>query len=184
LNEIIFISIAILTLFGCKHKATNLNSDTPIKPNQFVAAFKVLENNFAASDSSILSLADTVSINHKQLERFIPDTLLKRLLANDAKTVFHPVGRIEKTNEVYLLLLSIHNKKKTVTTIVQDKKNVFLASIDVLSNFDDNYKHSFSINREPTFYISREKMLSDKESKFKFTKQVGHLTVKLYCSSE
>ncbi len=168
--RIFFISIAILTLFSCKHKVTDLNSDAPIKPNQFVAAFKVLENNFAASDSNILSLADTVSINHKQLERFIPDTLLSRLLADDKKAIFHPVGRIDKINEVYLLLLSVHNKKKTVTVIVQDKKNVFLASKDILSANDDGYRHSFSLNREPTFYVLRERIISDKESKFKFTK--------------
>jgi hypothetical protein len=168
--RIFCISIAILTLFSCKHKATDLNSDAPIKPNQFVAAFKVLENNFAANDSNILSLADTVSINHKQLERFISDTLLRRLLVDDKKATFHPVGRIDKTNEVYLLLLSVHNKKKTVTVIVQDKKNVFLASKDILFSSDDGYKHSFALNREPTFFVLRERIISDKEYKFKFTK--------------
>lgn len=164
------ILLILILAIGCKHKDTNLNSDAPIKPNQFVNAFKILDNNFSATDSSILSLADTVSINHKLLERFIPDTLYKRLLANDNKTTFHPLGRIDKTNEVYLLLLSIHNKKQTVTVIVQDKKNTFLAAKDVLP-FDkenDNYKSSFSLNREPTFYVAREKTASEK--KIKYTK--------------
>jgi hypothetical protein len=164
------LSILLITilLVGCKHKETNLNSDAPLKPNQFVAAFKTLDNNFSATDSSILSLADTVSINHKLLQRFIPDALFKRLLTTDNKTTFHPLGKIEKNNEVYLLLLSIHNKKQIVTVIVQDKKNVFLASKDVLPFDRENsaYKYSFSLNREPTFYVSREKLVNEKSVKY------------------
>ena len=164
----IYISIAILLFVACKHKQTDLSSDKPIKPNEFVAAFDVLENGFAANDSNILRLADTVSINHKLLSRFIPDTLINRLMNGDNKTTFHPVGRIYKSADTYLLLLSIRNRKPITTVIVLDKKNTFLGDKDLLNaQFNDNsYRYSFSLNREPTFFISRERIVNDKEMKY------------------
>lgn len=155
-------------IFSCKSKNTNLSSDTPIKPNQFVSAFSVLDNGFAANDSNVFKLADTVSINHKLLSRFIPDTLINRLMSGDNKTIFRPVGRVDKSTETYLLLLSVKNKKPTTTVIVLDKKNTFLAAKDLLSpqlNKDD-YHNSFSVNREPTFFVTREKLMNEKELKY------------------
>lgn len=164
----ICIAIIILVLTACKHKEANLNSDAPIKPNEFIAAFDVLENGFAANDSNILRLADTVTINHKLLARFIPDTLINRLTNGDNKTTFHPVGRIDKTSETYLLLLSIRNRKPIATAIVLDKKNVFLGDKDLLNTQlnDNNYRCSFSLNREPTFFVTREKTVNEKEIKY------------------
>ena len=164
----ICISVFILLLVGCKHKQADLTSDKPIKPNEFIAAFDVLENGFAANDSNILRLADTVSINHKLLARFIPDTLIARLMYGDNKTTFHPIGRVDKQAETYLLLLSINNKKPTTTVIVLDKKNAFLSSRDLLQtqSNNNNYRYSFSLNKEPTFYINREKIVNEKEIKY------------------
>jgi len=166
--RIFCILITITVLFSCKSKQTDLNSDAPIKPNQFVSAFKLLDNNFEATDSNIVDQADSVIINHKLLERFIPDTLYRRLLADDKKTIFHPVGRIEKNNEIYLLLLTVQNRKKIVTVMLQDKKNTFLTAKDILNSGIEktSYKYSFSINREPTFFVSREKLSNDKDIKY------------------
>lgn len=166
--RIFCILFATTILLSCKSKQTDLNSDAPIKPNQFVSAFKLLDNNFSATDSNIIDQSDTVLINHKLLERFIPDTLYRRLLADDKKTIFHPIGRVEKNNEIYLLLLTIQNRKKIVTVILQDKKNTFLSTKDILNSDKEknNYKYSFSLNREPTFFVNREKLVNDKEIKF------------------
>ncbi len=162
------ILFSIVFAVSCKHKHTDLSSDAPIKPNEFVAAFEVLENGFVASDSNIAKIADTVNINTKLLSRFIPDTLVNRLMGIDKKTTFHPVGRVVKLNEVYLVLLSIKNRKPTVTAIVLDKKNNFLASKDLFKAQDNSegYHYTISINREPTFFISREKMVNEKDVKY------------------
>jgi len=158
----------IVATISCKSKQADLSSDTPIKPNQFVAAFEVLENNFSATDSNIVKLADTVDINKKLLARFIPDTLIKRWMKGDNEATFHPIGRMDKSTETYLLLLCVKNKKPLTSVIVLDKKNVFLASKDLFdaNNNYDLYKYSFSLNREPTFFVSREKLVNDKEIKY------------------
>ena len=162
------IALAIIVLVSCKHKTTDLNQDAAIKPNQFIAAFKPIESTFFATDTNINTLADTVAINHNLLSRFIPDSLVKRLTDGDKKTIFHPIGRISKPSETYILFLTIKNKKPFVSTLVFDKENKFLASKDLFSPHTDNegYKYNLSINREPTFFIGREKVVNDKEVKF------------------
>jgi hypothetical protein len=164
----IAIAICIITIISCKNNTTNLSNDSAIKPNQFIAAFKPLENNFFATDTNIFELADTVSINHNLLSRFVPDTLVNRLTFGDKKTIFHAIGRISKTTETYIVFLTIKNKKPLVSVLVFDKENNFLAEKDLLSPHTDaqGYKYNLSINKEPTFYISREKYVNDKEVKF------------------
>jgi hypothetical protein len=159
---------AIIFIISCKGKQADLSSDAPIKPNQFVKAFEVLENGFAANDSNIVRLSDTVSINIKLLARFIPDTLIKRLMNGDENTTFHPIGRVDKSTETYLLLLSIKNRKPTTTVVVLDKKNIFIASKKMFSGHDntEEYRYTISINREPTFFVGREKIVNDKDLKF------------------
>lgn len=161
------VSICVVAIIACKGKQTDLSSDAPIKPNEFVKAFDVLDNGFFVNDSNIISLADTVNINIKLLQRFVPDTLIKRLTFGDNQTTFHPIGRIDKTEERYLVLLSLKNKKPTATVLVMNKKNEFVTAKDLFTTHnDDGYRYSLSINREPTFFITREKNTNEKEIKF------------------
>ncbi len=164
------IGVAVITilLFSCKNKPTDLNTDAAIKPNEFIKAFKVIDGTFNAYDSNIFKLADTGTINHKLLSRFVPDSIVNKLTGGDKKTIFHSLGRIAKPTETYILLLSVKNKKPYVSTIVFDKENKFLAEEDLLliHNDDEGYKYNLSINREPTFFVGREKMVNDKEIKF------------------
>ena len=166
--RIFLILFFIVAIASCKHKQTDLSSDAPIKPNQFVTAFELLENGFTANDSNIVRLADTVNINTKLLARFIPDSIVNRLMNGDKNTSFHPVGRVDKTNEVFLVLVSIKNRKPTTTVLVFDKKNMFVASKDLFRAGDNNegYHYTISINREPTFFVSKEKMVNEKDLKY------------------
>lgn len=167
MRKIVFALVAVL-FFACKDKKTNLGADAAIKPNQFIAAFKVIDNSFTANDTNIFKLADTVSINHKLLSRFIPDSVTERLIESDRKTIFHPLGRIAKNNETYVLLLSVKNKKPYVSVLVFDRENKFLADKDLIyiHNDEEGYKYNLQINKEPTFFVGREKLVNDKESKF------------------
>ena len=90
--------ILIVLLHSCKSKQTDLSKDLPIKPNEFVAAFKLLDNNFSAIDTSLLRFADKGNINTKLLSRFIPDSVIKSLTNNEKTTIFHALGRIEKND--------------------------------------------------------------------------------------
>lgn len=167
MRVIVVILMAMLCTM-CKQKNTNLESDAAIKPNEFIKAFRPIEGNFFATDTNINSLADNVAINHNLLKQFVPDSLLKRLTSGDEKTVFHPIGRISKSNETYILFLTVKNKKPFVSTLVFDRENKFLAEKDLFSPLTDaeGYKYSLSINKEPTFFIMREKYFTDKEPVF------------------
>jgi hypothetical protein len=158
---------SFILLISCGDKQTNLSVDEPLKPNEFVAAFKLLEKNFSAFDNEIISLADSIKIHPRHLNRFIPDSIINSLAEGEKKYAFHALGRIQKNDEIYLLLVSVRNKLPSVFVVALDKKNNFLASKKLYSvTKDDKYSYNLSINREPTFFVSKEKTTSEKEFKY------------------
>ncbi|MBS4043833.1 MAG: hypothetical protein KGZ59_08470 [Chitinophagaceae bacterium] len=160
---------SLFILISCGDKETDLSIDAPIKPNEFVAAFPLLEKNFTASDKEIIDLADSIKIHPRHLNRFIPDSIINSFAEGEKKYAFHALGRIEKNAEIYLLLVSVRNKLPTVFVVAMDKKNNYLASKKLYAiTKDDNYNYTLTINREPTFFVSKERTTTEKE--FKYTK--------------
>lgn len=161
--------VFFLFLVACSTDEIELNSDEPIKPNQFVKAFKVIKDGFEAKDTNVFRFADTQKISIKVLNSVIPDSITSKWIDKETKTVFRPVGRIEKTNYNYVLLLIQKPKKYGLVAVVFDKENKFVTYKILLSATDNNsknYLHSVSVNKEPTFYIIREKFEGYKELKY------------------
>lgn len=149
-------------LFSCKDKKVNLSGDAPVKPNEFVKAFPLVTLPFTVADTNLLKIGDTLTISPAVLNQFVPDSAIGILVKTGKKYTVHPIGRIEKTAENYLLAIISQNKKTYVVAFVFDKKNKYLASKSVFESYgNDGYMHSLSINREPTFLISKEKIASD-----------------------
>ena len=162
----IFLPLVILA-FGCTHKKVNLNGTEPIKINDFIAAFHLIETQFGAADSTIQQVSDTTLISLKVLTQFIPDSTLATMHYAEKSVNIHPVGRIEKQKEIYLLISFIKRNKKSLCAFVFDKNYNFLAGKELITSIsNDDYNHSLSINKEPTFMISREKLNSDKQLLF------------------
>jgi hypothetical protein len=154
--------LLVIIILSCKDEKVNLSGDTLIKPIDFMEAFPVLTLPFTVADSNLAKIGDSTIISAAVLQQFVPDSTIKILVNTNKKYVVHPVGRIEKTDENYLLATIIQNKKKLVIALVFDKKNQFLAAKTVFENFEnDGYLHALSVNREPTFVISKEKISSD-----------------------
>jgi hypothetical protein len=66
-----------------------------------------------------------------------------------------------------LFIIKENKKKKRLVVLVANEKNQFLASKELLNNFEGTeYHRSLSINKEPTFLISREKMGNANEMLF------------------
>jgi hypothetical protein len=148
-----------LLSFACKDQKVDLSGELPIKQKDFLAIFPTMSLPYSVSDSSIGKLVDTISLGMKALAQFYPDSILKRYQTKNTKTNIHPVGKIEKEKEKYLLVLFSQKKKKQLVVFVTDQKNQFLGAKELLSNdHTDGYRHSLSINNEPTFLISKEKM--------------------------
>ncbi len=165
-----FIGLAVTT-FSCKHKKTDLAGDTLVKVNDFVAAFVPLTLPYTVADTNINAFADTLKIGHKVLSQFIPDSVLDVLIDTKEKYIIHPVGRIEKENEIYLLFNVVQHEQVQEVAVVFNKQNTFLAAKVLLSNDadEDGYIHSLSINKEPTFTVIKERI--NKETKqLQFTK--------------
>jgi hypothetical protein len=161
--------VVLLFLAACTSNEVVLDSDAAVKPSQFVQAFKVIKDGFEAKDSNVYRFADTQKISLKVLASVVPDSILKQWVAKEPKTVFKPVGRIEKAGYNYLLLLIQKPKKNGLVTLVFDKNNKLVCYKNLLAaneNFDKNYMYAVSINKEPTFYITREKYTSSRELKF------------------
>jgi hypothetical protein len=153
--------------FSCKEKKADLSGTHPVKINDFIAAFSILPLPFTASDTTIGKVADTTTIGYKAFNQFIPDSIIETILSVDKKIIIHPVGRIEKAKETYLLATLSSKKKIQLAAFVLDNKNKFLSSKVLLSNTnEDGYSHSVSINKEPTFLISQEKTNSEKQLQF------------------
>ncbi len=162
--------LAIIALPGCGDKKIDLSGETPLKAADFTAAFPKLNLPFSVADTNITKVADTITIGYKAFLQFFPDSSLTHIVGNDKKIVIHPVGKIEKEKEVYLLVNFTTQKKVTrFAVFVTDKKNKYHASKELLSSaMETEYTHAVSINREPTFLISKEKM--GKENVVQFTR--------------
>lgn len=149
---------------ACKEKKIDLSGNAPVKVNDFIAAFPIINLPYTVADTNITKIADTTTIGVKVLQQFIPDTVISKYLNVTAKTAIHPVGRIEKETETYLLATTNTNKKIELSTFVLDKKNKFLAFKQLMSNTaKDDYMHSVIINKEPTFSINKERMDKEKQ---------------------
>jgi hypothetical protein len=156
----ILLILSSLATVSCKHKNADLAGDAPVKVNDFIAAFAPITLPYTVTDTNINAFVDTISIGHKVLSQFIPDSVLDELIETKTKYSIHPVGRIEKEKEVYLLFNVTQNGQVQEVALVFSKENKFLAAKALLSNDagEDGYVHSLSINKEPTFTVSKERM--------------------------
>ena len=156
--------LILLALIGCAETKTDLSGNTPLKINDFNAAFKHIELPIRINDTNLVAFTDTIQIGRKALEQFLPDSVVDAIAPKLLKNAsIFTVGKIEKETEYYLLLNNKDAKKQTVSVIAFSKKNVFLG-YQVLTQFDLTQKGSqfygktLLINKEPTFLIEENKL--------------------------
>jgi hypothetical protein len=156
--------LILLALIGCAETKTDLSGNTPLKINDFNAAFKNIELPIRINDTNLVAFTDTIKIGRKALEQFLPDSVVDAIAPKLLKNAsIFTVGKIEKETEYYLLLNNKDAKKQTVSVIAFSKKNVFLG-YQVLTQFDliqkgsQFYGKTLLINKEPTFLIEENKL--------------------------
>jgi hypothetical protein len=169
MNKWVF-TIFIFFVFSCKEKQLDLSGEVPIKQNDFFGIFKPMTLPFNVSDTNIEKSSDTITIGLKAFLQFFPDSAFKTLTGNNRNLIIHPIGKIEKENEQYFIILITEKKKKQLAVFITTKKNKFLGSKELLNNdHQDEYFHSLLINKEPTFLLSKEKMGKDGQLLFSRT---------------
>ena len=156
--------LILLAFIGCAETKTDLSGNTPLKINDFNAAFKNIELPIQINDTNLVAFTDTIKIGRKALAQFLPDSVVDAIAPKLAKnSSIFTVGKIEKETEYYLLLNNKDTKKQTVSVIAFSKKNVFLG-YQILTQFDLTQKGSqfygktLLINKEPTFLIEENKL--------------------------
>ena len=163
--------LLLLIFAGCKDKKVDLSGEVPVKLSDFIAVFPKINTPYIVADTNINKVSDTITIGYKAFVQFFPDSSLAPMIGNNKKLIIHPVGLIEKEKENYLLVnISTPKKITHLALFVTDKKNKYLGSKELLGSYhDDEYVHSVSVNKEPTFLISKEKMATDNTIHFSRT---------------
>lgn len=159
-NQLVIILLSLFIGGGCKSDPIDLSGKTTVKEKDFLAAFKPMNLPISVADTNIDAKADTVVIGKEVFLQFYPDSAFSNIIGKTKIYTIHPIGLIDKEKEKYLLFIIKENKKrKRLVVLVANEKNQFLASKELLNNFEGTeYHRSLSINKEPTFLISREKM--------------------------
>lgn len=162
------LTICLLSLlWGCSNKALDLSGETTIKPADYIKVFTPIKGNYTAYDTNFVKKADTLKIGVKALLQFMPDSAVQQMVTNEKKQTIYPVGVIEKETEKYFLILVKSKKTASLFVYVTDQKLKYLGNKELLNNENkDAYARSVSINKEPTFVISKETYSKDKALKF------------------
>jgi hypothetical protein len=162
------VCIPLLMLVACKQKAASLDGDGPVDVKDFVNAFPPLTLPFYAADTNVRKVADTITISQAVFTQFIPDSALQKFVDKQAGPVnIHPVGRIEREEEKYLVATFNQKKKTNLVAFILNKKMKYMAALQLVTNrHPDEYIHSVQINREPTFTISREKAIQQNDLRY------------------
>ena len=164
--------ILLITLIACGEKKIDFSGATQLKPKDFLSVFQTISNNnFLAADTNFTKLADTTRIGLKAMTQFIPDTVIAKFIDREKNPGFYPIGKIIKEKETYLLLnVSLKHKKRMIVLVIDSKNNHWLAAKMLIDNSNqDDYIHSLSINKEPTFLLSQEKTGKDNLVQFSRT---------------
>ncbi len=151
--------ICVCIMVSCKEHPVSLSGTDKVEMKDFLAAFSKIALPYRVADTNMIKLADTTTISYAVFTQFIPDSVLINAFGKKVeKILIHPVGKIEKENELYLLVDFTQNKKTTLVTFLLNKENKYISNLELLNqNTKDGYVHSVSITSEPAFIISREK---------------------------
>jgi hypothetical protein len=154
-------------ILACAEKKPDLTGNTPITINDFNKVFKAASLPVSISDSNLNRYTDTLVIGRKALAQFVPDSVVENIIGiKDKKALLHPIIRIEKEEEYYLLLNVIHSKKQEIAVVVFSKKNKFL-DYKIITEFNEEnhssklYGKNLNINKEPSFLVEENKLADD-----------------------
>jgi hypothetical protein len=154
-------------MIACSEEKPDFTGNTPIKINDFNKIFKIAALPISISDTNLNRYTDTLTIGRKALEQFIPDSVVESIVSKkDKSAVIHPILKIEKEQEYYLLFRVQHVTKFEICIIVFSKKNKYLGykvitDFKVENNGSKHYGKVLNINKEPSFLVEENKMSED-----------------------
>src|SRR4051812_6734007 len=134
MHKILFACILIFVMAECKNKHASLSAQERVNTEDFIAAFPKITLPYRIADTNMAKISDTTVISYAVFSEFIPDTVLTNQFGENAKKmIINPVGKIQKDNELYLLVNFTLNKKTTLETFLLDTKNKYLSHLELIS---------------------------------------------------
>ena len=93
--------ICVFVMVSCKEHPVSLSGNDKVEMKDFLAAFSKIALPYRVADTNMIKLADTTTISYAVFTQFIPDSVLINAFGKKAaKITIHPVGKIEKENEL------------------------------------------------------------------------------------
>ena len=165
MRKLLFIGFTCL-LFACKEQPTDLSGDAPIKINDLVKVFQPAKLPINISDTSFRQFKDSIIIGRKALSQLVSDKVLENIVSSkNKKATIHPLFKIEKETEYYLLIKIKEQKKNNIGILVFNKENKFLDYKNIIEFTNGNNEgKSLYINNEPSFLLEEMKINKDNQA--------------------
>jgi len=113
----------VMYIFSCKESKENLDGTGPVDVKDFMSAFHTLSIPATFSDTALLHIGDTTHISYTVLSQFVADSSITNAgLHVQNPLIIQPAGKIEKAEEIYLLVKISQAKKSLLFVFVFDKK--------------------------------------------------------------
>ena len=156
--------IILLFALSCQSKKASETGSKQQQDADFFASYQKLKLPYHVDDTSFDHVTDTASISLVLLQQFVPDSAIALLKGKkNLPMQIHPVGKIEKPGEMYLLTALTKGKNTTLYSFLFDNKKHYLSHLLLFStNGNDGYIYSADINSEPTFTTTKSKTVKDK----------------------
>jgi hypothetical protein len=152
---------------SCGGKDEENTSITPKTAADVVAFYNELKLPTEISDTNIIRKMDTSTLSYEAMTLVVPDSILSTYTSTAKGNKIHPFGKITKDEELYLLTAFTSNKQPALVAFVFDKKNKFLGHLLILNTQKkDGYLHSVAINKEPTFFVTKQKDIPNTEAAY------------------
>ena len=132
----LWIIIALILLIACKSKKKSLTGDEPVDVSDFIGFFQETKLPFVVSDTQISrKLSDSLLINTKVFDQFVPDSVLKKDFGREAKPRLYAMGKTTvKEKETYLYVKAATASRQVAYIICFDPSKKFSAALPVVKN--------------------------------------------------
>jgi hypothetical protein len=149
-------------MVSCQQRKVDLSGESKLTPAQFYMLFSPMKTSLKIADTALHKLGDTIRIETRLLQQFIPDTVIASLKINSRDSSYiYPVCHIENNQNHYLIIKSSTKKRHELWAVVLDKNSEYLSCLSLLNTDKiDQYHRDVTINIEPTFIFNKEKQIN------------------------
>lgn len=119
--------------FGCNSEKSDSAEVAGFSFEGFSNLFKEAALPYVLSDTGLLNKKDTASIRSKEFEKFIPDSLKKKIFPKGSKVKYYPLAKVKDVEgETYFIVRAAAGSKKTALLLAFDNAGNYGAAFPFL----------------------------------------------------